>query len=206
MGKVEESKGGGVGSLSMKYESNGNPGTVANNPGDIGGASYGSYQIATNTGTMKSFLSFVKQVAPKVAAVLTGNPGTAAFNAAWKKVSSSNPKAFENLQHAFIKSSHYEPVVKRLADSGLNLSNRSKALQDVVWSTAVQHGVGGATTVIKNALAGNPGMSDEQLIRRIYAERGAGNGQKYFGSSSDSVRRSVVGRFQNEMKDALNML
>src|ERR1044072_9394224 len=42
-----------LGSLSSKYETSGRgPGTVSTGSGDPGGVSYGSYQIATQTGTV----------------------------------------------------------------------------------------------------------------------------------------------------------
>lgn len=156
---------------------------------------------------MNGFLSYMKKAAPQLAEKLTPlKPGSQGFNNVWKQIANMNPEGFETLQHNFIKSSHYDPVVKRASDLGLDVTKRSKAVQDAVWSTAVQHGVGGATSVLKNAIAGNPNMSDKQLIQRIYNERGANNGMKYFGSSSPEVRKSVVNRFKNEMNDALRMI
>jgi len=209
MGNSNKSEGGvvGLGGLSKKYESNGNPGTIANNTGDPGGASYGSYQIATKTGTMQSFLSWASSNAPQVASALAGKqPGTAAFDTAWKSLASSNPQMFEQAQHNFIQASHYQPVANAVKNMGLDVNKRSQAVRDVVWSTAVQHGVGGAQSVIKAAIGNNPNISDEELIRKIYAERGANDGKKYFSSSSDSIRQSVVNRFRNELQDALKML
>src|SRR5690625_4845294 len=106
LGKVNESGGSGaLGSLSKKYESGSRgAGTIANNPGDIGGASYGTYQIATNTGTMNSFLSWAGKNAPMVANALKGKkPGTNEFNQAWTQLAQQNPQGFENIQHQFIK-------------------------------------------------------------------------------------------------------
>jgi hypothetical protein len=69
------------------------------------------------------------------------------------------------------------------------------ALQNVLWSVAVQHGAGGAASIFKNAGI-RSGMSEADIIRRVYAERSAGNGSKYFSRSSSSIRKSVVRRFQ----------
>lgn len=201
------STGLGIGSLSKKYESNGNPGTIANNPGDIGGASYGSYQIATKTGTMNSFLNYTKTKNPSAYKSLSGkSPGSSSFNTAWKSLAKKDPEGFEELQRGFIESSHYQPAAKAIMKStGLNVSKRSKAIQDVLWSTAVQHGVKGAEKIFKNAGI-TPMLSDEQIINRIYNERAAKNGNKYFSSSSAPIRNSVVKRFASERKDALSML
>lgn len=198
---------GGIGTLSSKYESSGNPGTVAHTPGDIGGASYGTYQLATNTGSVKSFVNYLKNVSPSMYQQLAGKkPGTAAFDSAWKKVAASNPQQFNSLQHEYMRQGTFAPAVSKIVKStGLDVSKRSEALQSVLWSTATQHGVGGANKVFKNAGI-SPNMSDAEIIRRIYTERAANNGMKYFPSSSPSVRKGVVNRFKSEVNDALSML
>ena len=46
-----------LGELSAKYETGGRgPGTVSTGSGDPGGVSYGSYQMATKTGTVARFV------------------------------------------------------------------------------------------------------------------------------------------------------
>ena len=85
-------------------------------------------------------------------------------------------------------------------------------MQDVVWSTAVQHGPG---TPIVHRACGNVTCArtdpkyDEQLIRAIYAERGRkkpdGN-LAYFSKSSPNVQAGVANRFKSELQDALAML
>lgn len=85
------------------------------------------------------------------------------------------------------------------------MAERSPAIQDVLWSTSVQHGSGGAANIFKNAgITDN--MTDAEIIVRIYRERAANDGKKYFPSSSDAVRKSVVNRFKSELADALKML
>ena len=47
-----------LGSLSAKFETSGRgPGTVSTGAGDPGGVSYGSYQMASKTGTVKRFVT-----------------------------------------------------------------------------------------------------------------------------------------------------
>ena len=92
------------------------------------------------------------------------------------------------------------------------MNTRSRALQDVIWSTAVQHG--GATPIVHKAFANvksrpsDPDF-DKELICAIYAERGRkkpdGN-LAYFSKSSPSVQSGVSKRFKNEQQDALAML
>jgi murein DD-endopeptidase MepM/ murein hydrolase activator NlpD len=201
-----------LGELSAKYETGGRgPGTVSTGSGDPGGVSYGSYQMATKTGTVARF---VAQSGFQWARDFQGlAPGTAPFTACWKRIASSETDAFQRAQHGFIKKSHYDLLAaKMLAEDGLDVNTRSRALQDVVWSTAVQHG--GATPIIHRAFANVKGKPtdddfDKQLISAIYAERGRrkpdGN-LAYFSKSSPSVQSGVSKRFKNEEQDALAML
>jgi murein DD-endopeptidase MepM/ murein hydrolase activator NlpD len=201
-----------LGELSAKYETGGRgPGTVSTGSGDPGGVSYGSYQMATKMGTVTRF---VNQAGFQWAKDFQGlAAGTAPFTAAWKRIAAAETAAFQSAQHAFIKKSHYDLLAaKILADDGLDVNTRSRALQDVVWSTAVQHG--GATPIIRKAFASvncKPSDSefDKQLICAVYAERGRkkpdGN-LAYFSKSSPSVQSGVSKRFKNEEQDALAML
>lgn len=192
--------------MSSKYESGGNAGSIARTKGDIGGASYGTYQLTTASGSAKSFVDSLKNVDKAAYIKLVGKtPGTAAFDAAWKSVAAGNPN-FGTYQHDYIQQKYFDPAVSSVKKTiGLDVTKRSQAVQDAIWSTAVQHGSGSVSKILKNAGV-NTIMNDAEIIRRIYAERAAGNGSKYFSSSSTAVRNSVVKRFGSEMKDALNML
>lgn len=131
--------------------------------------------------------------------------GSKSFDAAWKQVAALN-KNFGSYQHNFIQQKYYEPAAKSvLKNNGLDISNRSNAVKDAIWSTSVQHGVGSVSRIVK-AAGITPKMSDSEIIRRLYTERGSGNGSKYFGGNSPSVQASVAKRFKDEMRDALNML
>lgn len=201
-----------LGALSAKYETGGRgPGTVSTGSGDPGGVSYGSYQMATKTGTVKRFVTQVGFTWAKDFRDLTA--GTAPFTACWKRIAAEQTDAFQQAQHEFIKRTHYDLLAaKILNEDGLDVNTRSHALQDVIWSTAVQHG--GATPIVHRAFANvtvpptDPSF-DAQLIRAIYAERGRkkpdGN-LAYFGKSAPNVQKSVASRFTNECQDALAML
>jgi len=201
-----------LGILSAKYETGGRgPGTVSSGAGDPGGVSYGSYQMATKTGTVKSFVT--QSSFPWRQDFQNLAPGTADFSACWKRIATNQTDAFQKCQHEYIKQTHYDRLVaKILSEDSLDVNTRSSALQNAVWSTAVQHGPG---TPIVHRACGNVSSKptdpqyDEQLIRAIYAERGRkkpdGN-LAYFGKSSPSVQTGVANRFKYECQDALAML
>ncbi|PYS68282.1 MAG: hypothetical protein DMF69_20675 [Acidobacteria bacterium] len=201
-----------LGNLSAKYETSGRgPGTVSTGSGDPGGVSYGSYQMATKTGTVKRFVS--QTDFPWRTEFSNLQPGTAPFTARWKQIASTETAAFQAAQHEFIKRTHYDLLAaKILSETGLDVNSRSRPVRDAVWSTSVQHG--GGSPVVTNALAtivvssADPDF-DALLLRAIYAERGrkrADGKLAWFSKSSPDVQAGVAKRFHNELTDALNML
>ena len=201
-----------LGKLSAKYETGGRgPGTVSTGAGDRGGVSYGSYQMASKMGVPARFVG--QSGFPWAQDFQNLVPGTAQFTACWKRIAAAQADAFQEAQHAYIKKTHYDMLAAKIrSDDNLDVNSRSHALQDVVWSTAVQHG--GATPIVHRACAKltckpTDPQYDEQLIRAIYAERGRtkpdGN-LAYFSSNSASVQRGVANRFKSELQDALAML
>lgn len=201
-----------LGCLSAKYETGGRgPGTVSSGAGDPGGVSYGSYQMASKMGTVKSFISQPGFPWAQDFQYLT--PGTPDFSACWKRIATNQTDAFQKAQHDYIKKTHYDVLCKKiLAEDYIDINTRSRALQNAVWSTAVQHG--GATPIVHRACASlsckpTDSKYDELLIRAIYAERGKrkpdGN-LAYFSKSAPGVQTSVAKRFTSECQDALAML
>jgi murein DD-endopeptidase MepM/ murein hydrolase activator NlpD len=202
----------GLGSLSEKYESNGDPGCIANNAGDIGGKSYGAWQLASKVGSLDGFLQWLqgkdKGMYDRLmeAYKKDGNTYGSNFDSTWKAIATENKDGFYKIQWEYIKISHYDPVVKHFADSGIiDFNKRTKTLQNVVWSTAVQHGVGGAIGIIeKQNLKVNDLKEDEGIIKGIYSERMKVD--VYFKNSSDDIKKGVYNRFIKEQDDALKML
>lgn len=187
-----------LGSLSAKYESSGNPGTIANNKGDIGGKSYGTYQLTKASGNAQKF-------ANQYGGSLKGlTAGTSAFDNAWKAEAKKNPEKFASAQHDYIQKTHYAPAVNSVkSKTGIDVSKYSVALQNVVWSIGVQHGSAGAGSIFKNAGI-KAGMSEKEIINKVYNERSKVD--KYFASSSASIKKSVKNRFAKEKEQALKML
>lgn len=199
-----------LGKLSEKYESGGRgPGTVSSGKGDPGGVSYGTYQLASKVGRADEF---VKKYYPDEFKGLKG--GTDEFTKAWKALADKDPKALHANEHAYIKETHYDPQARKLLkEMELDVAKRSAALRDVVWSVAVQHGpnseliITSIKPLLKNAKLAD--VTDEAIIRAVYAERGrkdADGKLVYFKRVSDDWIPGLTKRFENELKDALEML
>ena len=207
-----------LGTLSSKYETSGRgPGTVSTGRGDAGGVSYGSYQMTSrpNGGTVGRFIA--EPDFPWRARFAGLTPGADDFSARWRALAAEAGDAFFAAQHAYIQRTHFDPLVRRIAaEDGLLVSARSHAVQDAVWSTAVQHGPNAA--IVHSALlalGGGPAVepatreNDRKLIVAIYAERGRRDPDgalAHFRRNSQRVQESVAQRFVNEQRDALAML
>jgi hypothetical protein len=199
-----------LGSLSEKYESGGRgPGTVSTGKGDIGGVSYGTYQLASKVGRADQFVQ--KYYAEEFKGLKGGSDE---FTAHWKALARQQPDKLRASEHEFIKNTHYDPLAKAIAKSlMLNVAERSRALQNVVWSTAVQHGPHtrvvelAVKPLLKDKAIGD--LADSQIIRALYAERGRRDeqgGLVHFKGNSAAVQKAVAHRFESELRDALMAL
>ena len=200
-----------LGKLAAQFES-GRDGIAAIGYDKTGGTSYGKYQIASRVGSMDRFLKFLDTAAPDIAKSLrdSGPANTGSRKGGmpdmWRKIASEQPDRFEALQEKFIYDSHYKPALEGiLAKTDLKESQISGTMQEVLWSTAVQHGPSGAVRIFSRAakgLADKSGESfDSKLISSVYAIRA-----EQFGSSTEQVQKSVRNRMQQEKMLALNML
>lgn len=203
-----------LGHLSSKYETGGRGSvTVSSGKGDLGGVSYGSYQFTSRGGKNSNVANFIKTLPPEWQKEFKGKEvNSPEFKQTWKNLASQNKDKFYEYEHKYINKNLYEPQLKKIKKSrGIDISSRSKALQNVVWSTAVQHG--GGTNVVTVAIdklkAEGKELTDENLISAIYGERGRedeeGNVVR-FKSSSKEVQKGVKSRYKNEEKQALALL
>lgn len=192
-----------LGSLSAKYES-GKRGaaTVSTGAGDHGGVSYGTYQLSSKMGTADDFVKSIKDTI--FGQTLAGlKAGTAEFSAKWQDLAARDSTTFGKIQHDYIKRTLYDPLVESADEMGVDLKKRSKALNDVVWSTGVQHG--GKTSIVDSAITKvGANASDAELIKAIYELRS--DVKVTFKSSSESVQQAQIIRFNNESKEALAQL
>jgi hypothetical protein len=201
----------GPGSLSARFESGENGvGTIGYD--DSGGTSYGIYQISSRVGTMQSFLDYMQERAPDLASRLKAagrsNTGSASGSMPkeWKKIASEDPERFVQLQHDFIEKTHYLPAVEEVyRRTGFDVEKQSQAMQEVLWSSAVQHGSKGAANIFCKAIeqgrAKGQEVPEHKLIDSVYSSRVG-----YLGGLSRDVREAVSRRFQEERSMALAML
>jgi hypothetical protein len=198
---------GSLGSTSAKYESNEDPGTISNTPGDIGGKSYGAWQFSSNTGSLDSFINSLNESNKDIYSKLTdakakdGNNFGENFDTAWTNISSRNRDEFLKLQQNSIQQNYYDVAASALKTKyGFDISTKSNALKESLLSTAVQHGVGGTLSVFSKL---NLNKSDGNIINDLYNERQKVN--VYFKDSSAAVKQSVYNRFSREKQDMLSM-
>lgn len=124
-----------LGKTSEQHETGGHgPGTISTGKHDLGGMSYGSFQLATGPGTLQEYLEHSRYGKEFDGLV----PKTKEFNAKWKELAATD-SGFATDQHDFIKHSHYDKQVARLQQAGLDLSDRGRAVHDALWSTSVQY-------------------------------------------------------------------
>jgi hypothetical protein len=200
----------GLGSLSAQFES-GEAGIAAIGYDGQGGTSYGQYQISSRAGTMSDFLDFLDERAPEWAKELraagptnTGGRG-GSMPREWRRIAAEHPDRFAALQRAFIERTHYQPALEEIREkTGVDIGSQPKALREVLWSTAVQHGAKGAAKLFCKVIDKSEGagtLSAQKMIDDLYSARG-----DQFGGSTAGVRAAVRNRFQEERRLAQSML
>jgi hypothetical protein len=200
------------GKLAARFES-GESGTAAIGYDRVGGTSYGTYQIASKPGTMDEFLTYLYKTRPEWADRLrdAGPADTGSkqggMPSVWRAIAAEDPVGFEQVQHDFIARQTYDPARNMILDrTGLDFNNAPPALQEVLWSTSVQHGPTGAANIFNKVIDRflHKGQSDDfntQLINGVYESR-----KNQFGSSTARIQKSVAHRMDSEKQLALNML
>lgn len=209
-----------LGQTSEKYESGGKgPGVIneyagkAN--GDLGGASYGTYQFASYLPEMMSngrarpsaknspVIQFLKnsKFKDKFAGL---EPATAAFDAKWKEIAAAYPKEFKDDQHDYVKRKYYDVAFANLQRVGLDMSSYGPAVQDLIWSGAVQFGPANISA-FKETLTGKSQLTDRDIVTLV-SEWKIKNVDTLFKSSSENIRAGVKSRYQSEKTALLNLI
>lgn len=184
-----------LGYISAKYESGSlGCGAISNGSGDPGGVSYGTYQLASNPGTLQKFLKASKYYL-KFAGM---KPGLSAFNAQWLAL--SQYESFCDAQHQFIKDTHYTPLSKYWDTLDLE---HSCAIDEMLWSISVQHSFAGCKYIIDKAEDLIPANYDDKTaINAVYKCR-----KLYVDGLNmpDKTKLSLYRRYAAELADILNI-
>ena len=199
---------GGVGSIAEFFESGGRGvNTISTGKGDHGGVSYGKHQLASKNGSMATFLK--SKEAAQFSSQFAGlTPGSKEFNDAYAKLASGeNSSDFAKAQKQYIDRTHFEPTKNNVTEStGIDIANRSKALNEAVYSTSVQYGAGGGSSLLKKAWKDlGPDADDATLISKLQDYKQA-NVDTNFKSSSADMRAGVAKRAGQEKEMLLRVL
>lgn len=201
--KFANGTGDGLGYISAKYEVGGyNPGYISSGAGDHGGKSYGIPQFPSAQGNLKNFINWLRGKDPEIYKYFEGlSISSSAFDKAWKTVANNYPDRFAQLQIERAYEEDVQPFINSVNKKyGIDL-NRSRALQEFAFSTAIQFGN-------KPSVMGNvdSSMSDSEIIQTSYGYR-RNNVNSLFKSSSQNIRNNLRnGRFVNEEKDLLSLV
>ncbi|MDO9337915.1 MAG: hypothetical protein Q7T61_16080 [Caulobacter sp.] len=185
--------------------------------------SYGFFQFTRDTAR-----DFVRS--PEAAAfadLFAGRPkvGSPEYDAAWRAAAARDPERFGRAQRDYFRRDHYDPFVADLKQEyGVDIGQGSYALQDVLWSTRVHHGVGAAPKVVRAAMANTGYLSklkglaflpprdhatfrarlQAELIEEIYKERGKmDKGVLAYFPSRMHLKNGLLARFRDEGAEAL---
>ena len=191
-----------AGTVSAMFESGANAGAVSSGKGDLGGRSYGLFQFSSRGGDNSTVARFLKQSGYS-SQFMGLKVGSSEFNDQWRKVA-KNDKYFSLAQQKFAAENYYKPQLALLKRDGYDLTGRGAAVQNAVWSNAVQYGA--RSTLIEKALQGKnlASMSDADIIRAIYRYKKQNVGVE-FRSSSQQVQAGVANRYGQEERQLLSM-
>lgn len=202
------------GGVAEHFESGRNPAAIGYDT--TGGTSYGKYQIATKTGTMNEFLKYEKVNNPDAYNNLMAAGGDSyagqnsqAFKDAWVAQVKNDP-SFSNDQDGFMQVSSYDPVRNTiLKNTGIDVNQRSLAVQQTVWASACMNGPN--SSVFTKAFAGKDtsNMSDQDIINALDDERSktdANGNLAYYVSSPKNIQNAVANRLVKERQLELSLV
>ena len=191
-----------LGTLSEKYEGGG-PGTVSTGDGDSGGVSYGTYQLATNTGSAAAFVEWLQgrsDYGKGYGELLAqAEPGGLEFSRYWTYLADTDSEGFAALQDEFVKPRYYDAACEVAKQRGVDTDSLPEALQCVLFSNAIQHGAYWAGVLLADSYSSDPA----QWIRNIYNTKLA---DPSWSDGAPSLRPGLFSRWENERDDAIVLL
>ena len=193
---IQFNKDDHLGFVSGEFESGGNPGVIAK---DNIGYAYGAWQMNSQVGALRDFIKSIKNDERFVhlAELKIDSPE---FQNEWARVAKEYPNAFLEKQHEYIEKTKFKPVLNYARSVGLNTTNR--AVQEALWSQAVQHGFEGNKKIIDAAVKKvGKSSSPDEIIRALYEARA--NYINGLSTLSDSLKAQINDRYRRESSKAL---
>lgn len=203
MGGKGASFNGDVASFVAGFES-GKDGGSAIGYDPNGGTSYGKFQLSSREGSIDRFMSWLDdrghaEAASALRASGDANTGgkTGAMPEAWKKLVADGAIT-DAMQEQFIKETHVAPAMRGQRADFAAAVEADPRLAAAVFSTAVQHGPGGAQKLMARAWDGSDGDA-VTFIKSLYEDR-----KKQLASSPPEVQKAVAERLDREMNALLH--
>jgi hypothetical protein len=131
-------------------------------------------------------------------------PATDAFDSAWTGLAASQAEEFEEDQHDYIKRKYYDVMIANLQRVGIDLTRYGPAVQDLVWSTAVQFGPA-RVKIFSEPLQNKSELTDADIINLV-SEYKLANVDVFFKSSSQSIKDGVRKRYRDEKTSLLGLI
>lgn len=221
-------------SLVLKYEAGGDPATVSSGSGDLGGRSYGTYQLSSTAGVVDDFVQWLcnypedcyanyGRVLKEAYPINSNN-----FVATWKNIGTVDADGFQRLQDEYAGDKYYNAGYWALKNNSYDMEKHSEAMKAVLFSRAIQYGAGNMYELYTEAVRrmGHPNLSyvddktfDREMIKNIYdfladecrnayqLSNGNYHSPKDWANGSYTVVKvGLLNRFENEKQDALDLL
>ena len=196
---IQFNKNDHLGFVSGEFESGGNPGVIAK---DNIGYAYGAWQMNSRVGALRDFVKSIKgdERFARLAELEIDSPE---FQNEWARVAKEYPNAFLEKQHEYIEKTKFKPVLDYARRAGLDTTNR--AVQEALWSQAVQHGFEGNKKIIDAAVKKvGKSSSPDEIVRALYESRA--NYINGLSTLSDSLKAQINDRYKRESAKALGIV
>jgi hypothetical protein len=182
-----------LGFVAAKFESRGKINTISTGKNDPGGKSYGTFQLASKTGTLERFINQSK-FKDRFEGVKIASPK---FDKIWLELCEEEPKAFAKDQKDFIVRTHYLPAARHAHKQGFNMRNH--ALQEAIYSMSVQHGQ--FRRIINNSDSNGDAT---QQVKSLYHSRT--EYVKGLKSLPEVTKNAILNRFKKEIVKVLELV
>ena len=187
-----------LGFVSGEFESGGNPGTVAK---DNFGYAYGAWQMNSKKGILPKFVESLKGD-PKFGKLAELEIDSPEFQKEWASLAKQYPNEFLKKQHECISKNLFMPVFNYAKSAGINVTNR--AVQEALWSQAVQHGLSGNKKIIDAAASKlSPQSKPEDIVRALYSARS--NYINGLSTLDSDLKEQLNSRYRKETSKALGV-